>query len=87
MRSILGPTALLEPASVDTTRRFAEALPWETELSGGPADQPVNVEGQTPVPASPDRRTWRRPEIVSFTPASEAGGFEFFPGDGVSNLC
>jgi hypothetical protein len=69
-------------------RRVAEALSWETELSGLESDQPLTVEGETPVVQIQDKRAWRRPEIVSFTPASEAEGpFGFNPGDGISNLC
>jgi hypothetical protein len=49
--------------------------------------QPLIVEGETPVLADTDKRTWRRPEIVAYTPASEAGGLSSNVGDGVSNLC
>jgi hypothetical protein len=51
------------------------------------SNQPLTVEGETPVLQVRDKRIWRRPEIITFTPAREAAGTQFAPGDGVSNLC
>lgn len=50
--------------------------------------EPAFVDRDDRVPASAAKQTWRKPEITTFVPASEARGIGNLAADvGVNNLC
>jgi hypothetical protein len=64
-------------------------LPWEAELQDRlETTGPAFVESDDRAPAGTAKRTWRKPEITSFLPATEAEALGHTnPGDGVNNVC
>jgi hypothetical protein len=64
-------------------------LQWEVELQDRlETTEPAFVDGDDRVLSSSAKRTWRKPEITSFLPATEAEALGVTsPGDGGNNVC